>query len=464
MRILIVYYLRGRNERNTIDEHLYSFSRFSGEECFHLNAFFGVPSFLARISFDLVIYHYSFTSLKWNGAEMFRADLEKMAVLKELSGYKIAIPQDEYVNTLVMCRFFRDFGIKTVFTCFPPKEYQKAYPRELSGLEHYITVLTGYIDEISLSEVSAYCRPQNERAIAIGYRARKLPFWLGKHGLVKWQLTECFLAAAKGKGIRVDLSNDYKDVFIGKDWYRFLSNCRVVLGCEGGASLLDPEGRIREKVEDYVMQHPDAQFEEVEKHCFEGLDGNIELFALSPRHFEACITKTCQALVEGEYAGIFLPGVHYIEIKKDWSNIGEVIEQIQDAGLCERIAQQAYDDIVSSGLYTYRGFVSGVLEHVRGVHPVSKAKASWLERIYLHLLQLRETAPFLFSPVRYTMHRSRFYSFALEKLFIFLRRHDLEREYLSMRRHNRGISVLFMLKMAKAALGLAASSRKGDGQ
>ena len=206
MKILVVYYLVRRTDRNTIDEHLYSFARYSGQECWYLNAFFGVPSFITRIPFDLVVYHYTFTGRKWNGAEHFEADLRRLAALKGLPGYKVAVPQDEYVNTVAMCRFFRDFGIRTVFTCFPPSEYQKAYPRELSGLEHYVTVLTGYIDETSLAEVSAFCRPHRERTRDVGYRARKVPFWLGRHGLIKWRLTEVFQEAAAGTGIRADLS------------------------------------------------------------------------------------------------------------------------------------------------------------------------------------------------------------------------------------------------------------------
>jgi len=132
--------------------------------------------------------------------------------------------------------------------------------------------------------------------------------------------------------------------------------------------------------------------------CFPGLDGNLKLFALSPRHFEACMTRTCQALVEGEYGGILKPGVHYIEIKKDWSNIPEVIKQIEDVDYCERIADNAYRDIVESGSYTYRNFVQLVLEHVRSVHQFTSSDNPDDMR-YFRLLELRERFPFIFSPV-----------------------------------------------------------------
>lgn len=452
MKILIVYYLVRRTDRNTIDEHLYCFKRYSGNDCFYLNAFFGVPEWITKLPFDLIIYHYTFTGLKWDGPIRFQAYLERFKSLRYLSGYKVAIPQDEYVNTVPVSRFFTDFGIKTVFTCFSPEDYEKAYPRELSGIEHYITVLTGYIDEGSLSEVQQFCRPHSERPIDLGYRARKVPFWLGRHGLVKWQLTERFLDVSRNHAAKVDLSNDYKDVFIGKDWYKFLSNCRVVLGCEGGASMHDPDGTIRQRVEDYVSAHPDASFDEVERQCFAGLDGDLRLFALSPRHFEACITKTCQALVEGEYAGIFKPGIHYIEIKKDWGNLEEVISAIQDVDLCEQIAQQAYQDIVLSGEYTYKNFVRSILNHVREVHPITNTRHGPCEAFLFLLLDTREKWPFLFSPLYFIMpilYESRFYAYSRDTLFAFLKKYDLEREYRVLRHGHLGFSLQFLKEAAK---------------
>lgn len=467
MKILIVYYQVRKSDRNTIDEHLYAFDRYSGEECHYLNVFFGIPRYITKIPFDLIIYHYTFTSLKWDGGPRFRAYLDKFGILKGLSGYKVAIPQDEYVNSLPTCEYFSEFGIKTVFTCLDPQDYQRVYPRELSGLEHYITVLTGYIDERSLDDVSRFTKPHRDRSIDIGYRARKLPFWLGRHGLMKWQLTERFMDACRGSGLKTDLSNDYRDVFVGKDWYRFLSDCRIVLGCEGGASLHDPEGSIRACVEDYSAGHPDAAFEEVEDKCFRGLDGNLHLFAISPRHFEACITRTCQALVEGHYAGIFKPGDHYIGIKKDWSNIDDVVRTLQDRDLCERTAERAYRDIVLSGAYSYRRFVQSILDHVRAVYPPAGARTGPGEALLLLLLDARERWPFLFSPLYFIMpviYESALYTRSRDALFAFLKRYALEKEYHALRHGHLGFSLQFFresMKFLKKALLSVLKSRSG---
>ena len=217
--------------------------------------------------------------------------------------------------------------------------------------------------------VKNFYSPHSQRRLDIGYRARMLPFWLGSHGTIKWKLTDLFLDKTKETGLLVDLSNDDKKVFVGDDWYKFLADTRVVLGCEGGASLLDVDGSIRKRVDAYVEKHASASFDEVEKACFCGLDGNLGLFAISPRHFEACMTRTCQVLVEGNYFGIFKPNIHYIELKKDFSNVEEVIEKIKDIKLCETIAENSFRDIIINSDYTYRKFVTDVINHVLSKAP-----------------------------------------------------------------------------------------------
>jgi hypothetical protein len=194
-----------------------------------------------------------------------------------------------------------------------------------------------------------------------------------------------------------------------------------VLGCEGGSNLFDPDGTITRKVDEYQVKHPDANFEEVAEACFPGKDGNLNLYAISPRHFEACLTHTCQALVEGRYNDILTPGIHYIEIKKDWSNIAEVLGKIQDVAYCEHIAENADRDIVASGRYTYRKYVEMVLTHVNQVSQVSDDRDTHI--FYLTLIDLREKFPLCFSPLKYTS------SFVKYKLYRLLTKLNLYGKY-----------------------------------
>ena len=310
-----------------------------------------------------MILHYTFLSVRW-GKERYKEWSKAIRRLKKIGGHKVAIPQDEYAETDVLCSLLRECGVRTVFTCFSKENYDKVSPPEKVPLDHRVTVLPGYIDEIAARRVQSFCVKGKQRPIDIGYRARKLPYWLGRPGQLKHEMGQVVLEKTKGSGLKVDISTGDRDVFWGNDWYRFLCRCRAVLGCEGGASLMNPTGEIRSRVEEYVRRNPDASFEEVEKSCFPGQDYNIRLFTLSPRHFECAITKTYQVLLEGNYGGIFLPGVHYIELKKDYRNINQVIELLRDEKYCLQIAENAFRDIVQSGKYTYRIFTNQVVTHI----------------------------------------------------------------------------------------------------
>ncbi|MDR0605871.1 MAG: hypothetical protein LBG80_16395 [Bacteroidales bacterium] len=215
----------------------------------------------------------------------------------------------------------------------------------------------------------------SQRDIDIGCRARKLPFWLGRHGQLKYELIQKFVEVLPAyPEYNVDIqdtgtSDNDKNVLNGYDWIRFLLRCRTVVGCLGGSGLMDPDGSIVVHVNRYCADHPDASFEEVEQACFPGQDGKIHLCALSPRHFECAVTKTCQILMEGDY-GVFRPGIHYIELKKDYSNLNDVLKTIGDKAICEKIAQRCYDDIVnlsfpfSQNRNTYAWFANYITDYL----------------------------------------------------------------------------------------------------
>ena len=98
------------------------------------------------------------------------------------------------------------------------------------------------------------------------------------------------------------------------------------------------------------------------RRAFPGRDGELELYAISPRHLEACATRTAQILVEGDYAGILQPGVHYTALRRDLSNLDEVLDArgVRRRLPPARLSQQAYTDVVASGEYTYRRLVEQV--------------------------------------------------------------------------------------------------------
>lgn len=348
-----------------MDDHLYSFKRYvDGVEFFYCEFYLKLPRFLQWINWDGVILHYTLLAERWDPT-LWPFHREQMSAIGKLKGHKVAIPQDEYAEVTELQKLLKKCGVETVFTCLSPVDYSKIYPFEKTGIKHFFQTCPGFVDENSKEAIERLSKENKTRDIDIGYRARELPFWLGRHGQIKKEIADQILQTEIEHNLKLDISIDPKDVFYGDDWMRFLLRSRCVLGCLGGASLYDPDGEIRKKVDEYVKENPQAPFEEVEQKIFPGKDFSLNLFALSPRHFECALTKTCQILVEGDYRGIFIPGRHFIELKRDYSNLEEILKKITDHNYCEQIAENAYYEIGLSNNYTYKAFANQVVDHIK---------------------------------------------------------------------------------------------------
>ena len=357
---LVVYGLLQYPLRSTIRDHLYSFREYGFGRYFYLNL--GArrpPAWLRRIPFDTVIFHHTLTGQRM-APSLLRWQLRRARALDGVGRYRIAMVQDECVYTDAIDAFITEYGIDHVFSVAPPSEWEKIYPHAREQGVRFSQNLTGYLSPQTVERVDRIVAASSERQVDIGYRAWEGLLSFGRHGLLRRQLEQAFGPAADERGLRTDLSTDLDDTLHGDDWFRFLANCKYVIGAEGGATVLDKDGTFKARTEAYLERHPGAGYDEVEAACFPGEDGKLQLFALSPRHLEACATRTCQVLVEGEYSGVLKPDVHYIEVRKDLSNLPQVMDQIESDAERERLTEAAYRDVVASGRYGYGHFVDQV--------------------------------------------------------------------------------------------------------
>ena len=260
-----------------------------------------------------------------------------------------------------------------VFSVAPASEWPKIYDGldlERVGLSR---VLTGYLDEHTLARTQRILGEGRERTIDIGYRTVPGKPYLGRHAILKAEIAEVVRERAEARGLRVDISTRAEDTFYGDDWYRFLASCRYTIGMEGGASILDRDGSVRACVESRLEEKPAAGFSELEAACFPGRDGELELYAISPRHLEACATRTAQILVEGDYGGILRPGTHYSPLRRDLSNLDAVLDVVAERpDHATEIADNAYRDVVASGQYTYRRLVEEVERELPSPAPAGR--------------------------------------------------------------------------------------------
>jgi len=365
MNILIVYKHIDFPVRGTLKDHLYSFHTYHKnnrvfylrlDDYLHLRMKQDkIPEYLKKIDFDVIAFHYSFASGRVAKDNRWQKTITEVEYFKKSKALKILFAQDELYYTNQLNDFINYFDINHIYTVAPESEWRKIYNNVDFKKVKFIKTLTGYIDpkrhernEIKFDGI--------KRTIDIGYRARNLPPWYGKHGYRKTEIANVFNKAVISYNLTTNISTKQEDTLYGDDWDSFLYECKYMLGVESGGSVLDRDGSIREKGTKYISEHPNYSFEEIERLFFPALDGNIKLFALSPRNFECAASRTCQVLIEGEYNDILKPDIHYIPISKDFSNIKEVLDKIKKDDLRESIVFAAYNDIIESGNYTYQKF------------------------------------------------------------------------------------------------------------
>ena len=357
--IVVLYYMGWVYPlRDSGEAHLYCWRRYSTYRFIYINVAFGIPwNLLLHVRIAGVIYHTFFLGARWT-PEIFEQKTGLCAALAPLRVPKIAIPQDEFIHTDMLAEFLAKQQVTHLLTCAEEPERRKIYGRHLDFSRVAVKrVLTGYIDDVTKQRVDALKRNKKARCVDIGYRAKRVAYWLGEHGQHKIRVGEVFEEATGRRGLNVDISLHAQDTLLGDDWLKFLLGCRATIGVEGGASVLDRDGSIKKAVEAYVKGHPAAGFQEVRDTCFPNRDGEFGLACLSPRHLEACLTETCQILIEGQYNGVLRPWEHYIPVRKDFADVDKALDAFADHELVSRLVRKAYADVVESGRWSYRTFV-----------------------------------------------------------------------------------------------------------
>jgi hypothetical protein len=356
----VAYALLQHPIRASLADHLYAFRRHSRLRTTYLNlAVRDVPRWMGRARFDAVVFHTSFLSNRWD-PDTFARVRERARPLLEIDAPRIAMPQDEFIHTDSLTDFLREADVSDVFSVAPRSEWPKIYRGlDLSHVRMH-RVLTGYLEGDTLQRIDRALSVPPRRDTAIGYRAWEAAMWLGRVGRLKVDIARSFSESAARRGVPVDISTRQGDTIFGDDWYRFLGGCRYTIGVEGGASILDRDGSIRSRTEAYLTANPGASFDKVEQACFPGEDGKLDLRAISPRHLEACATRTCQVLVEGEYNGILRPHEHYLPVRSDLADVDEAMEVVVRDEDRNEMVERAWQEIVGSGRYTYKALVQEV--------------------------------------------------------------------------------------------------------
>ena len=350
--ILLLYHHYRRKNAPTIMEHVNSFSRYSDNKIWSINTGIGFPKKLNEIKFSAIILHYSLF-----GMHPFNISDKFIQYLKSNNtANKIVFFQDEYTACREKFDFINEVEIDVVYSLLDPESHNQVYLNHCSckAVKH---TLTGYVDDDLISLADRLRKQPHERSIDFGYRARPLPYFLGKGGREKTDIADNFIKHANTDDYSVDIKTAEKDRIYGPQWYHFISNCKAMIGVEAGVSVFDIEGKVKPACEKYLLDKPDAIFEEIYDSILLPWEDNIYYRTISPRIFECAAFRTCMILFEGRYNDMLKPMHHYIPLKKDFSNFNDVLNIFNNSEERDRLTENAYKDLIESGKYSYKNFI-----------------------------------------------------------------------------------------------------------
>lgn len=336
----------------TIRDHVSSIKQFSAHNIYVLQILGNLPGSLKLDKFDAILIHYTLIiSMDSYLSATARERLSRYA------GIKAVFIQDEYRFIDRTVAALQEIKADVLFTVVPEDTVEEIYPSQKLPDLHKVTILTGYVpQELTKLSVPAY----EDRSLDVAYRGRVLPYWLGKFSQEKWVIGEKFKASAVLWDLTYDISSQENDRLYQNQWINFLTSAKAVLGVESGASVCDFDAEIERKVRAYLAEHSEASFEEVQQQFFAEQDGKVVIKTISPRCFEAAALRTLLILYEGSYSGILEPWRHYVPLKKDHSNMSEVVAVLKDPKQAKNIIDNAYREIALNEAYAFKTMVKQV--------------------------------------------------------------------------------------------------------
>ncbi len=359
-KLLVIYSIVSTVVATTM-EYVRSFGRYSRYDVSYINGTHGARLGVELSEFDAVWLNYC-CRLCFPG--YVGSDVRD--ALRTYRGLKLMSVQDEYDQTETLRQGIEDLGFDVVFTCVPQSALSYVYPRERFTRTEFITVLTGYVPEHL--EAKSDTTPLERRPITIGYRGRDIGARYGELGFWKSEIGRRMKAICLERGIRCDIEVTEGSRIHGESWYSFVESCRTMLGSESGSNVFDFDGSIERQYEALKRAQSGVSYNEFQPYVAQR-ERDIGMGQISPRVFEAAALRTPMILLPGRYSGLVHPGEHYVELKKDFSNVEDVLGQIEDIPALR-------------GAYSYRRFielVDGVIERKLSKREIGFAPAAVAE-------------------------------------------------------------------------------------
>jgi hypothetical protein len=346
----------------TICDHVNALAKFSELDVFVVSRLGNLPDDIDLDDFDAVIIHYSLAL----ALEAYVSTRAKHR-LRNYRGLKIQFIQDEYrfVNATVAA--MAQCGIDLVFTCLKPEQIPLVYSPTALPNTRFHQMLTGYAPWWPTLYPTV---PLKKRKIDVGYRGREYPSWHGRAGREKVEIGRRFLEDAPRYNLKCNIKWREGDRLYGRAWRTFLQDCRATLAVESGCSRFDFDGTLGPRAETYQQLLEGGKVARDAIGTFGDVpEDRINMSQVSPRVFEAAALRSLLIMYEGHYSGVTKPWRHFVPLRKDHSNMDEVVRFLRDDGAVSEMIANTFGEVALNPRYSYQAFVAEFDDVVKRLLP-----------------------------------------------------------------------------------------------
>ena len=291
------------------------------------------------VNYDLIVLLHS-----TNADSMLPLSLLEV-YLKSRKGKLLIFTGNEYCLIPEKIQFINNVEADFVATQLPKKAatwlYGECNRSKLLFIPHALN-----------AKVYKSYKDQHLRKIDIGFIGDRYSLAIGD--IERTELAEYLLKTAFEFGLNTDIRIGSKLRLAREQYVEFLNSIRGTIGAESGTYYLEKTDRTQKEVEAFLSRYPRATFSDVYNRFFRSYSNPVTGKAISSRHFEAIGTKTCQILSEGYYNGILKQDEHYLALKKDYSNINDVVVRFKDRSYVQKMVDDTYEYVMSNHTYYHR--------------------------------------------------------------------------------------------------------------
>lgn len=243
--------------------------------------------------------------------------------------------------------------------------------------------------------------PQRDRSVDVGIRSFRYLPCLGDEE--RNRIMDFFALHEFDPALKTDINTDPGARLTPDQWAAFLNQCKGTASTEAGSYYLEKDDRTVLAIQDFInkqggwrqrayeairrspvrkllpararrgiragfaqtraemryrahreVRDEEVGFEVIYDRFFRDYPRPVSGKCISSRHFDAIGAGTCQIMFPGEFNGVLQANVHYLALRRDFSNIGEVMEKFGDVAFRERMTHETREYVLEHHTYRHR--------------------------------------------------------------------------------------------------------------